>query len=178
MKIASGWSTNSDPGRAAEEAFGKLFKKLGSPPHLILLHSSCDYDNEAVLSCLSTLAPGVPVQGGTSCMGVITEEGFHTENKLGLGILGIFDPDGDYGVGISSQGDDPSGAAMSALSQALEQAGRPGELPAAVVMTVCPGNEEVIISAIETYLGTTVPILGGTSADNDMSGCYPAHYPL
>lgn len=170
MKLASGWSTNPDPAKASDEAFEMILKKLGALPHLMFIHGSSDYDNEALLARLGYLAPGVPLQGGTSCMGVITEEGFHTGDGLGLGILGLFDPDGSYGVGIARQGDDPAKAATSALSQALEQAGRPGELPAAIVMTSCPGHEEITIRAIEAYIGTTVPILGGTSADNDMSG--------
>ncbi|NLT23914.1 MAG: hypothetical protein GXX82_12785 [Syntrophorhabdus sp.] len=170
MKLASGWSTNSDPGMAAEEAFGRMSAKLGDTPHFILLHSSCAYDNAIVLKRLRSLAPAASLQGGTTCLGVVTEEGFHTEDGFGLGLLGICDPDGSYGAGIARQGDDPAKAAVSALSRALEQAGRPGELPVAIVITSCPGNEETMIRAIEAYLGADVPILGGTSADNDMTG--------
>ncbi len=170
MKLASGWSTNSDPGMAAKEAFGRMSEKLGTHPHLILLHSTCAYDNTIVLKHLRSLAPAVPLQGGTTCLGVLTEEGFHGDNQFGLGLLGVCDPEGGYGAGIARQGDNPAKAAVSALSRALEQAGRPGELPVAVVITSCPGNEETTIRAIEGYLGTDVPILGGTSADNDMTG--------
>jgi hypothetical protein len=35
-------------------------------------------------------------------MGVMTEEVFHTDNQLGLGILGVFDPAGGYGAGVTS----------------------------------------------------------------------------
>ena len=170
MKIANAWSTNSDSESAASEIYEGLTKRLGGSPHLILVHSSCDYDNSAIVKRLRTLAPGVPLQGGTSCMGVLTGEGFHTQDNLGIGVLGISDPDGGYGVGVARYGADPAAAATSALVQAIEEAGRPGELPVAVMITVCPGNEEETIRAIEGYLGTAVPILGGTSADNDMSG--------
>ncbi|MBN1276048.1 MAG: FIST C-terminal domain-containing protein [Deltaproteobacteria bacterium] len=170
MKLASGWSTDPDSEKAAQEAFNRLFKKLGALPHLIFLHTSCNYDNKSILALLNSLAPGVRIQGGTSCMGIITEEGFHTKDGYGCGMLGIFDPDGCYGVGIASQGDDPVKAASTALSQALEQAERPGELPVAIIITSCPGNEELTIHAIENLIGANVPILGGTSADNDMSG--------
>ncbi len=170
MKLASGWSTYSDSEKAAEEAFEMMLKKIGYLPQLILVHSSCAYDNKAVLTRLSVLAPGIPLQGGTSCMGIMTEEGIHSENQLGLGVLGFFDPEGSYGVGIARIEDDPGDATTYALIEALEQAGRPGELPVAVVITSCPGNEESIIRAIEKYLGADVPVLGGTSADNDMTG--------
>ena len=170
MKIANAWSTSPDPEAAASESYERLFGKLGERPDLMLVHSSCDYDTRTIGTRLRELAPGVPLQGGTSCMGVLTEEGFHTQDNLGIGILGISDPEGGYGVGIAPFGTCPAGATTSALVRAIEEAGRPGELPVAVIMTVCPGNEEEAIRAIEAYLGMTVPILGGTSADNDMSG--------
>jgi hypothetical protein len=170
MKIATAWSTDGDPLRAAREVYEKLRKTLRAAPHLLLVHSSCEYDNRVVLASLRSLAPGVPLQGGTSCMGIITEEGFHTRDNLGLGILGICDSEGSYGVGIAEYGKDPEAAVTSALIQALEAADRSGELPGAIVITGCPGFEEISIRSIEAYLGASVPILGGTSADNDMSG--------
>ncbi|HQB30150.1 MAG TPA: FIST N-terminal domain-containing protein [Syntrophales bacterium] len=170
MKLASAWSMESDPGRAAEEVFEKLIEKLGASPDLVFVHGSCNYDNAILLKRLNSLIPGIPLQGGTSSLGVATEEGFHTADGFGLGILGVSDPGGSYGTGIAGQGDDPAKAAVSALVQVIDHAGRPGELPVAVVMTTCPGTEEATIRAIEDYLGSSVPILGGTSADNDMSG--------
>jgi hypothetical protein len=170
MEIANAWSTDPDSERAVSEIYESLYERLGGQPHLMLVHSSCDYDNRMIVKRLRKLAPGVPLQGGTTCMGVMSEEGFHTRDNLGIGILGISDPEGGYGVGIAPFGEDPAAAATSALIQAIEEAGRAGELPVAVIMTACPGNEEETIRAIEQYLGTAVPILGGTSADNDMSG--------
>ncbi len=171
MKIASASSTDPDPIRAAATAYDMLREKLGEPPQLMLVHSSCAYDNEALVAQLRTLAPGVPLQGGTSCLGVVTESGFQTQEGLGLGILGVLDPEGGYGVGIGeSDDDDPETAARAALVQALTEADRPGELPGVVVTTSYPGHEEFVIRAIEDYLGANVPIIGGTSADNDMSG--------
>ena len=170
MKIASAYSTHPDPDNAATEAYERLLAKLASAPQMMIVHSSCGYDNHRLVKQLRTLAPGVPLQGGTSCMGVITEAGLHTNNQLGLGILGVADPEGRYGVGIAEYGNDPAGTATSALTRALEQADRPGELPGAIVMSICPGYEEAAIQAIEDYLGASVPILGGTAADNDMSG--------
>jgi FIST N domain. len=99
MKIASGWSTNLDAAVAAEQAYQMVRKKLESVPHLLLVHSSSAYDNKRLIDSLAAIAPGVPIHGGTSCLGVMTEEGFHSEDGLGIGILGVFDPDGSYGVG-------------------------------------------------------------------------------
>lgn len=170
MKIISAWSVNPDWKYAADEVYKKLAEKLKETPHLILLHSSCDYDNEKILHRLGTLVPDVPIQGGTSCLGVMTEEGYHTDNGKGLGILAIHDPDGSYGSGISGTKGSPASDAKSALNDALFQAKRPGEVPDVVLISNYPGDEEQVILAIEEHIGTDVPIIGGTSADNDMSG--------
>jgi hypothetical protein len=112
----------------------------------------------------------VPIQGGTSCLGAMTEEGFHSRDAFGLGLLGIADSEGSYGAGLADAAEDPESAAIRALEEALSQAGRRGEVPAAVLVSSSPGREERIIRAIEKHVGTGVPIIGGTSADNDMSG--------
>ncbi len=170
MKIASAWSTQSDEHVAANEAYKSLIEQLEDVPQLILVHSSCAYDNKRLLRHLSELAPDIPLQGGTSCLGVITESGFHSEEKLGIGLLAILDPDGGYGVGVAELKEEVKPEVSKALSHALIKAGRPGELPAAVIVTGSPGKEEMVIEAIEGYFGSRVPIIGGTSADNDMTG--------
>lgn len=170
MKIASAWSIQSDENLAATEAYEVLLKKLQGLPQFMLVHSSCDYDNDRLIQLLCTMAPDVPLQGGTSCLGVMTESGFHSRDKKGLGILGVLDPDGDYGVGIAEAKGDPEAAVITALDGALTKAGRPGELPEVVIITGYPGQEERVIHGIENHLGSSVPIIGGTSADNDMSG--------
>ncbi len=171
MKIASAWSTKNDGYHAALEAYKMLLDKLEDTPHLILLHSSCNYDNNEIIRHLRKLAPGVPLQGGTSSLGVMTECGYHSQDGFGLGILGILDYDGSYGASIVELKGDPKAAAMSALEQALKEASRPGELPGTVIITSQPGCEEQVIQSIEDYVGRdSVPIIGGTSADNDMTG--------
>ena len=170
MKIASAWSVNPDWKSAVDEIYRKLIGKMDVTPQLILLHSSCEYENDKILHHLRTLFPETPIQGGTSCLGVMTEEGFHTENGKGMGILAVHDPEGSYGAGISEVNGSPASAAKSALNDALSQAKRPGEVPDVILITNYPGHEDQVIRAIEEHIGTDVPIIGGTSADNDMSG--------
>lgn len=170
MKIAVAASIHPDPEYAASESYAALLEKLEGTPHLLLVHSSCDYDNEVLIRCLHELAPDVPLQGGTTCLGVATQTGFHSQDELGLGILGVFDPEGGYGSGIADSREDPAAAAIAALEQALIQSGRAGEVPAAVITTACPGDEEMIIRAVGQHLGRNVPIIGGTSANNTMRG--------
>lgn len=170
MKIAVSSSTHPDPDHAASESYAALLEKLEGTPHLLFVHSFCDYDNEVSINRLNELAPDVPLQGGTSCLGVATRTGFHSQDELGMGILGIFDPEGAYGAGIADSGSDPAAATIAALEHALTQTGRAGEVPAAVITTACPGDEEIIIRAVGQHLGRNIPIIGGTSANNGMRG--------
>jgi len=58
-------------------------------------------------------------KGATSCLGVMTESGFHSQDGLGLGILGVLDPGGSYGVGIAETKGAPGVAVTTALDNAL-----------------------------------------------------------
>jgi hypothetical protein len=170
MQIAAGWSVTPKDTEAAIEAYSKLTDCLESPPSFMLVHVSPVYDASLVIKQLSLLAPGVPLLGGTTCFGVMTVEGYHTVEGRGMGILGFLDSEGSYGVGISEVTENVKTAAKTALEQALVAAGRPGEMPTAILISSYPGEEEHIIRTIEEHVGTGVPIFGGTSADNDMSG--------
>jgi len=100
----------------------------------------------------------------------MTEDGYHSADGLGLGLIAIDDPEGAYGVGISPKRKDSRAAVRKALDQAISNAGRTGETPTVVIVSPSPGDEEQIIEAIEDHIGPHVPIIGGTTADNDMSG--------
>ncbi len=170
MRIAVTASTHPDPKQAASESYKALLEKLEGTPHLLLVHSSCDYDNGILINHLHELAPDVPLQGGTSCFGVATQTGFHSKDELGMGIMGISDPEGAYGTGIADSEGDPAAATIAALEHALARSGRAGEVPAAVIVTTYPGDEELIIRTIGQHIGRNVPIIGGTSANNAMRG--------
>ena len=171
MKTATGWSVNSNGEQAIDEAVARLQKGLdGADPGIILLYASPKYDNARVLARLGERLPGVPVHGGTTCFGVLTSDGVHIEDGRGLGLMALSDPDGDYGVGFCETKGDPGRAAQVALKQALAAADRPGEAPTVILISSYPGCEEDVIHALEEVVGLGVPIIGGTSADNDMSG--------
>lgn len=170
MRIATSASTAVDTAFAVTTAYQELVEKLGDEPQILFLHSSVTYDCALLLRELQELAPQMPIHGGTSCLGVMTEAGFHSADGRGLGMLGLCDPDGSYGVGAVSMGDDPRATAAEAVRQALEQAGRPGELPALVWVMAAPGREELVLEGIEDVLGVGVPIIGGSAADNTVTG--------
>jgi len=170
MRIATTWTTESDSAAAASEASAELLRKLGGMPSLVIVYTTVTHDHAVLVATLREQLPNVQLHGGTSCLGVMSRAGFHTSDGTGLGLLGIHDPEGDYGVGAAAIGDDARAAGAAAITRAIEAAGREGEPPDFVWLAGVPGHEERLIQGIEDVLGPGVPIAGGSTADNDVSG--------
>lgn len=169
MKVATSFSTHPIAATAISDAYARVVEQLGEP-HLLFLHSSITYDGSEILSALTACAQGIPIHGATSCLGAMTQLGFHCEDERGLGILGIHDPEGSYGVGAADLGPDARAAARQAGEHALEQAERPGEVPNMVWIASAPGSEELVLQGLGDLFGPNVPIGGGSSADNAVRG--------
>lgn len=103
-------------------------------------------------------------------MGVMSAQGFFSRENRAIGMLVISDPEGSYGVGAADISSDPRQAASSALELALADADRIGEIPDLVWMNAAPGHEEELIVGIEDVIGSDVPIAGGSTGDNTVSG--------
>jgi len=170
MEMASGWSTDKNSINAVNQAFTQLQDKLTSDPNLYFLYCSANYDAPHLLKELNRLAPNITIHGGTSCLGVMTENGFHSNEGLGLGLLAINDPNGHYGVGYAELNDNARQASILAITSALEKSDCPGQVPSMVWITAAPGSEEELILGIQDVVGANVPITGGSSADNTVTG--------
>lgn len=170
MKIASSWSTATQTQAAFDEAWASLVARMGSSPNYLLIYFTENYPAEALHTALGLLPSSVKVQGCTSCLGVMTEAGMHSEDGRGLAMLGIRDEGGAYGVGAAAMGNDPRAAARSALEAALADSGRAGELPDIVWVNAAPGREEEVLQGISDLVGTNVPLMGGSAADNRIAG--------
>jgi hypothetical protein len=170
MRTASAASTEPATRSAVEHAYQALVSRLGAAPTYVVAHASVTHPVDEVVAALRAVAPGVPVHGGTSCLGVMTEEGFHSAEGTGVGLFGVWDPDGAYGVGSAELGDNPTLATVEAARAALEQADRAGEAPRMLWITGAPGHEERILQALADVVGPNVPVAGGSAADNDVSG--------
>lgn len=165
----TGASTHQDAARAVEEAWARMVGKVPSPS-LVIVATSVAYDLETVRATLARLAGDTRFMGGTSCGGVMTDEGFFGVEGRGLALFGLSDPDGDFGVGTAPLGDDPRGAARRAVEAALADAGCEGQLPGAVWMITTPGGEEAVVQGIADVVGTETPLVGGSAADNTLAG--------
>lgn len=170
MEIATASSFLENSSSAAEEAWSRLRSRLSGHPSLLLAYYTEQHDPETLAATLSALAPSVPLHGGSSCLGLLTDEGFLGGNGVALGLWGLHDPEGDYGVGISPQLEQPRQAAAQALQDALQQADRPGESPSLIWLNAAPGQEEEILAGIESVVGPNVPVMGGSTADNEILG--------
>jgi len=170
MKIATAWSTQDNTKYAVSEAYEELVRKLGEVPSWIAVHSTFSHSGPVIVSILKQLAPKVPFHGGTSCVGVMTEDGFHQASGKSLALLGIHDPRGAYGTAGLEITTDPRLAGATAARQALDASGRKGETPQLAWLTCAPGNEEDILAGIEEVLGANVPIVGGSAADDTIEG--------
>lgn len=159
-------------GRTSEEAVAEIARNLNTQgrgtPDFIALHFAVGLDALALFRTAQTLWGGV-AHGGSSCLGVMGPEGADTSGA-GLGAFAIWDGDGSYGTGAADLGGDAQMAAQTATLAALEAAGRPGEVPELVWLTAAPGREEAVIAGICAAIGAETLIVGGSAADNDVSG--------
>ncbi len=170
VKVATAASTLPDTRAALAEAWQDLRNELGEAPSLVLAYYTEDHDSGTLAQELVSTSGTETVQGSSSCLGVMSTGGFYSESGVALGLWGISDADGAYGVGAARTGDTPRAAASRAVEQALMDAERPGEIPDLVWLHAAPGAEEEVIKGIADVLGPDVPVAGGSSGDNTVAG--------
>lgn len=165
-------SVQSNSGNVADgihEISAELEKQGRGVPDFVALHFGVGHDAaELHLAAQSRLAAGA-LHGGASALGIMGADGLDIGGS-GLGVFAIWDPAGSFGTSSADLGDDAERAAHDAAATALENAGRPGEIPELVWLTVAPGREEEVIAGLRAVVGAETLIVGGTSADNDVSG--------
>ncbi len=172
IHVGSGWSDNNEEVEAVEEAISSVKTQLGSEsPEFAILFSTVGYDSDKVLSEVRRLLPSVQIYGGTSCLAVQTEEGFHAGDNGSLALLAVATDNITFGVGGVSIDDFPSAreAGKAAIQAAIDAAGEEGT-PKLVLMTGSVGHEEELLAGIEEIIGKDVPVLGGSAGDNTITG--------
>ncbi len=139
-----------------------------APPDFLAIHADASADLAGLTSASRQTACRA-VHGATSCKGVMASETLRL-NQSAFGVFAIWDPDGDFGTCVVAKGDDPEAASSAATSRAIDAAGRAGEAPELIWLSTSPGNEEAVLAGIIDVVGPDVPIVGGSCADNDLSG--------
>jgi len=167
MDIATSFSAFHASEYAVSDAIRKLKSKIANPK-LILVYFSENYDDQLIQQALTAEFPSSQILGCSSCQGVMTDEGYNRGE--GIALWAMCDYTGAFGSAIVSTNQSPYGMARQALLRAIENSGRPGELPALILLHSSPGREEEVIKGIEDELGISVPIIGGSAADDHVQG--------
>lgn len=139
-------------------------------PSLMILYGTANHDYQQVTHQLLKAFPETKIAGSTSCLGIMTSQGFISHEATALGAMFLsFDSEDSFGIGMSRESD-PVACAIDACSKSLVAANREGELPCFIWLMCSPGKEEEYILGIEQLVGKSVPVYGGSCADNDISG--------
>lgn len=154
---------------AVIEALRSQFPAQPETIRMVFAFYGCDHDDNLLAHRLREYFPQAAVLGGSSSGGIITERGFMDEQSIGL--LLIEDAaGGDYGVAAARLGDEPADTAQDALQRALASCDCAGQLPELIWVYQAPGCEEAVIEGLRRVVGDNCPIIGGSAADNDVSG--------
>ncbi|MEZ8026208.1 FIST signal transduction protein [Enterovibrio norvegicus] len=169
MRIATSSSSNSNAITAVEEIAVEICA-TNSSPDLILAYYTETQDVDVIKSELRKHFPNSHVLGCSSCQGTMTDKGY--VNGHNLAVWSIQDKEGAYGSAVVrlDPGLDVLTQAKTVLQKAIDDSGRPGELPALITLHTTPGHEETVLRAIRSELGVNVPIIGGTAADDEICG--------
>lgn len=170
MKLASAMSIASGAADAVDDLAAQLAATGYGSPDFVALHFSVAWPSSEVHAAASAAFKNTALHGGSSCLGVVTDRGLAITDGRGMGALAIWDPEGAYGTGMAPQGAHPRAAARIATKAALHAADRDGEAPDLVWLTAAPGAEEQVLAGIRDVLGVEAPVVGGSAADNDVSG--------
>lgn len=170
MKIHTGMSTKPTAQQAIDDICAQLQPEPPGQPDFLALHFSLGWDPAEVQAAAQAAFGTGALHGGSSCQGVMTDKGLAMDDGHGMGAFAIWDKEGAYGSAMADLTADPRAAARQAAEAALRQADREGEAPELVWLTTAPGTEEAVLDGIKDVLGREVMIVGGSSADNDVSG--------
>jgi hypothetical protein len=160
--------TSCATGPATKEVLATLAATMGAArADAVVAFYDCRHDAAAIHAFLTERFPGVPVIGGSSNGGVMDGMALHDH---GIGLWLLNDPHGDYGAAVTDKGTDPAAAAEGALRRAIAATGCEGQLPDLIWIYQAPGGEEAVLDGLRRVVGDRCPIVGGSSADNDLSG--------
>jgi hypothetical protein len=170
LSLTVAYSTKDDPAEAVSEIKSMLDKFSNIPPSFVTIHYNSAYNIKALWSECSAVISAGTLHASSSCRGIMTNSGSFHDDEKSIAALAIWDADGNHGTALELIDGAPRLAATRATRRALENAKRPGEAPDLVWVSACPGAEEEIICGIKDLTGSSTLIVGGSAADNDVSG--------
>lgn len=136
-------------------------------PRIVFAFYGCEHDDWMLHRYLTSRFPDAAHLGGSSFGGVMTHRGVMDSTSIGVLLI---EDSGDFGVASARLDTDAAYTAERLLLQALANCGCSGELPELIWIYQPPGHEEAVIEGLRRVVGDRCPIVGGSSADNDVDG--------
>ncbi|PWK58122.1 FIST signal transduction protein [Roseicyclus mahoneyensis] len=171
MDIVTAQSRESHVAQGVAEIVTRLDLPRRGRPDFVAVHFGVGLHAAKLRDALLGSLGAGALHGGSSCLGVMGRDGVDIAGA-GLGAFAIWDAEGSYGTGAADLGENAEEAARHAALAALAQAGRSGEMPDMVWLSVAPGREEQVLAGLRAVVGAETLIVGGSSADNDISGSW------
>ncbi len=168
--VATATSVLAETRAAVSEIAAALGAGQAASPDFVTLHYGAARPVDDLWRHATEAFGPAALHGGSSCLGVMTRQGAACGRGDAIGAFAIWDPAGAYGTAMVALDGAPRQAAAEATRRALARAGRAGEAPDLVWLTASPGHEEAILDGIKDVIGRSALIVGGSAADNDVSG--------
>ena len=174
MRISSVMARGDGSGSAAEEAVRKLRSASGEHPGHIFVSYDSRLDPAEISDCLSRSFPDTSFIAASSYSGVLSDQSGSFDTDRSVAMLALYDGEGSFGSACGYFGDVSSDAEIEAIiEQAITRAGRNGEAPDAVWISASAGDENRVIGVIESMMGQSVQICGGTPGTLNGLGADP-----
>lgn len=169
MKITTASSSHQDTCHAVTQIANEIKSRVENP-NLLLAYYTQSQSVDCIKAELKTHFPTAHILGCSSCQGTMSDKGYVAGHNLS--VWATQDDQGAYGTAACEviNENDVYNQAQEVLRTAINNSGRPGELPALITLHTTTGYEETVLRAIRLELGTTIPIIGGTAADDNIAG--------
>ena len=172
VSVAPRLSSHAVHGPDAGPRLAKALAAAATRPSLVLVAVTESVDLAAVLADIQqATTPDTRVVGTTSSGGLFTEAGLFRSPAAGALCWtgGTFD---DFGTACAALDPDASARAVArdVAERACNDAGHPGETPELVILLSTPGREEEVLRGIIDVVGPSVPVVGGSAADDTVAG--------
>lgn len=154
--------------QAAEEIAGQLAANAAREKvRGGFVYCSVDVDVPGLVEALGRALPGIPFVGATSCVGVGSARGF-TRGPAAVSALWLAGDDVHFSVAALEAGSDSAEQGRELAERAA--AGLGGKTPRFAILHSTPGGEEALVRGIHAVLPKEAILLGGSAADDDLSG--------
>jgi len=158
---------------ATADAYASLLKKLTAVPQFLCVAAAANVDLAALLEAIDGVVPlQTQVHVVSSCKGSLSADGLHQVTMMGISDqLGAYSTHyAPINTSSSSQWSElfeaGRAAGRAAAKAAWAKSGRRLEYPDLCIVNSTTGAEEGVLAGIADVVGSAVPCIGGSAADD------------